>query len=177
MISVPKVRMVYSFTACLIRIENPHLYKYVSILEVLSRKSNCFLFSLPYKKSFMQLIHYCSLSSTRFDSKRQKVRQQKHGNYIIPATTWQQVNFESKIGLGIITITGCFSGRSKIGNCQQSYGLPSVANGLSHGLKIARPLSIFTPVCGLVPPFQVLVTRRKVRQQKLSDFSGRGTRT
>ena len=40
----------------------------------------------------MQLIHYCSLSSTRFDSKRQKVRQQKRGNYIIPATTWQQVN-------------------------------------------------------------------------------------
>ena len=27
--------------------------------------------------------------------------------------------------------------------------------GLSHGLKIARQLSIFTPVCGLVPPFRV----------------------
>ena len=44
-----------------------------------------------------------------------------------------------------------------IDNCQQSYGLPSVVNGLSHGLKIARQLSIFAPVCGLVPPFQVLV--------------------
>ena len=30
-----------------------------------------------------------------------------------------------------------------IDNCQQSYGLPSVANGLSHGLKIARQLSFF----------------------------------
>ena len=45
--------------------------------------------------------------------------------------------------------------RGMIDNCQQSYGLPSVADGLSHGLKIARPLSIFAPVCGLVPPFQV----------------------
>ena len=39
----------------------------------------------------------------------------------------------------------------KIDICQQAYGLPSVVNGLSHGLKIARQLSIFAPVCGLVP--------------------------
>jgi hypothetical protein len=36
-----------------------------------------------------------------------------------------------------------------------------VANGLSHGLKIARQLSIFTPVCGLVPPFQVPFPSKK----------------
>ena len=38
---------------------------------------------------------------------------------------------------------------------QQPYRLPSTIHGLSHGLKIARLLAIFTPVCGLVPPFQV----------------------
>ena len=42
----------------------------------------------------------------------------------------------------------------RMDNSQQSYGLPSVVHGLSHGLKIARQLSIFTPVYGLVPPFQ-----------------------
>ena len=35
------------------------------------------------------------------------------------------------------------------------YGLRPETKGLSHGLKIARQLSIFTPVCGPVPPFQV----------------------
>ena len=33
--------------------------------------------------------------------------------------------------------------------------LRSQNDGLSHGLKIARQLSIFTPVCALVPPFRV----------------------
>ncbi len=33
--------------------------------------------------------------------------------------------------------------------------LRSQNDGLSHGLKIARQLSIFAPVCGLVPPFRV----------------------
>ena len=37
----------------------------------------------------------------------------------------------------------------------QSRGLRSHIHGLSHGLKIARSLSIFTPVCGLVSPFRV----------------------
>ncbi len=32
----------------------------------------------------------------------------------------------------------------------------SQGNGFSHGLKIARLLSIFTPVCALVPPFRIL---------------------
>jgi len=31
----------------------------------------------------------------------------------------------------------------------------SAVHGLSHGLKTARPLSIFAPACALVPPFQV----------------------
>ena len=44
---------------------------------------------------------------------------------------------------------------------QQSYGLPSAVHGLSHGLKIARQLSIFTPVCALVSAFQVLCMQRK----------------
>ena len=43
-----------------------------------------------------------------------------------------------------------------MGHCQQSYRLPSMTHGLSHGLKIARQLSIFAPVGALVPPFQVL---------------------
>ena len=34
-------------------------------------------------------------------------------------------------------------------------GMPSFLHGLSHGLKIARPLSIFAPVCALVSPFRV----------------------
>ena len=38
---------------------------------------------------------------------------------------------------------------------QHPYGMPSFFYGLSHGLKIARQLSIFTPVCALVPPFRV----------------------
>jgi len=37
------------------------------------------------------------------------------------------------------------------------YRVRSAVHGLSHGLKIARQLSIFAPVCALVPPFQVLV--------------------
>ena len=54
-----------------------------------------------------------------------------------------------------------FFGRGTIGNCQQSYGSPSVANGLSHGLKIAQRFAIFTPVYTLVPPFQVLASAKK----------------
>ena len=46
--------------------------------------------------------------------------------------------------------------RDMIDNRQQSCRLPSVINGLSHGLKIAQRFAIFTPVCALVPPFQVL---------------------
>ena len=37
---------------------------------------------------------------------------------------------------------------------------PSI-KGLSHGLKIARQLSIFTPACGLVPPFRVRPEHQK----------------
>ena len=40
-------------------------------------------------------------------------------------------------------------------------GMPSFLHGLSHGLKIARQLSIFAPVCALVPPFQVLCICQK----------------
>jgi len=40
-------------------------------------------------------------------------------------------------------------------------GVQSEIYGLSHGLKIARQLSIFTPVCGLVPPFQVPPEHKK----------------
>jgi len=41
------------------------------------------------------------------------------------------------------------------------YWVRSDVHGLSHGLKIARQLSIFTPVCALVPPFQVRVSAKK----------------
>jgi len=40
-------------------------------------------------------------------------------------------------------------------SCLHPYRMHSAVHGLSHGLKIARPLSIFTPVCAPVPPFQV----------------------
>ena len=43
-------------------------------------------------------------------------------------------------------------------------------HGLSHGLKIARQLSIFTPVCDWCRPFKS-VPIKKVQQQKLLDFS------
>ena len=42
-----------------------------------------------------------------------------------------------------------------------AYRLRSQNDGLSHGLKIARQLSIFTPACGLAPPFQVLASAKK----------------
>ena len=40
----------------------------------------------------------------------------------------------------------------------------SACYGLSHGLKIARQLSIFAPVCGLVPPFRVPSGAKKIRE-------------
>ena len=49
--------------------------------------------------------------------------------------------------------------------CHQAYGLPSSIHGLSHGLKIARPLSIFAqPLAG--PPFRVLFFRRTNKKQE-----------
>ena len=42
-------------------------------------------------------------------------------------------------------------------------GAQSEIYGLSHGLKSARQLSIFTPVCGLVSPFQVPPRHKKYR--------------
>ena len=41
------------------------------------------------------------------------------------------------------------------------YRVRSDIHGLSHGLKIAQRFAIFAPVCGLVPPFQVLRTYQK----------------
>ena len=51
--------------------------------------------------------------------------------------------------------------------------------GLSHGLKIARPLSILAPVYALVPLFRVPLTAKNKREQKLSLIFGtpEGTRT
>ena len=40
-------------------------------------------------------------------------------------------------------------------------------NGFSHGLKIARPLSIFTPVRALVPPFRILSHPLPIRKATL----------
>jgi hypothetical protein len=54
----------------------------------------------------------------------------------------------------------CISAKQIVGR-QQPYRLPSTIHGLSHGLKIARLLAIFTPVCGLVPPFQVRFCQKK----------------
>ena len=58
----------------------------------------------------------------------------------------------------------------RMDNSQQSYGLPSVVHGLSHGLKIARQLSIFAPVCGLVPPFQVRAQSKKSNTERCWTF-------
>ena len=55
-------------------------------------------------------------------------------------------------------------------DCQQAYGLPSAIHGLSHGLKIARQLSIFAPVCALVPPFQVLCPTEKSDSKSYRTF-------
>ena len=38
--------------------------------------------------------------------------------------------------------------------CQQPYRLQPLLHGLSHGLKSVHR-TLFTPVCGLVPPFRV----------------------
>jgi hypothetical protein len=54
----------------------------------------------------------------------------------------------------------CISAKQMDGR-QQPYRLPSTIHGLSHGLKIARLLAIFAPVCGLVPPFQVRFCQKK----------------
>ena len=47
------------------------------------------------------------------------------------------------------------SSENKIEESQHPLRDASFFYGLSHGLKIARQLSIFTPVCALVPPFRV----------------------
>ena len=44
------------------------------------------------------------------------------------------------------------------------YQMHPVINGFSHGLKIARQLSIFAPVYALVPPFRIpRLCKRKIR--------------
>ena len=53
---------------------------------------------------------------------------------------------------------------TKMEQCQQPYRLPSLLHGLSHGLKIARQLSIFAPVCALVPPFRVHPSYKKFQR-------------
>ena len=45
--------------------------------------------------------------------------------------------------------------RKKIEESQHPLQDAAFFYGLSRGLKIARQLSIFTPVCPLVPPFRV----------------------
>ena len=70
--------------------------------------------------------------------------------------------------------------KNKIEESQHPYGMPSFFYGLSHGLKIARPLSIFTPVCALVPPFRVPFFRCTKKEEAFSLlFFGtpEGTRT
>ncbi|MBE6920835.1 MAG: hypothetical protein E7468_04645 [Ruminococcaceae bacterium] len=51
--------------------------------------------------------------------------------------------------------------KSIIARNQHPYRMPLAGYGLFHGLKIARQLSIFTPVCALVPPFRVLPNKIK----------------
>ena len=46
----------------------------------------------------------------------------------------------------------------------------SHGHGFSHGLKIARPLSIFTPVCGLVPPFRIPIRWQKEKPHRMVWF-------
>ena len=49
--------------------------------------------------------------------------------------------------------------------CQQAYCLPSPIHGLSHGLKIARQLSIFAqPLAG--PPFRAQFFRRTKKEER-----------
>ena len=45
-------------------------------------------------------------------------------------------------------------------------------HGLSHGLKIARQLSIFTPVRPLVPPFQVRACQKRPHLSVWSFLAG-----
>ena len=47
-----------------------------------------------------------------------------------------------------------FSTEGKFSFHLHPYRMRPKTEGLSHGLKIARQLSIFTPVCGLVPSFR-----------------------
>jgi len=56
--------------------------------------------------------------------------------------------------------TGKNQGRHQFKLHPHPYRMRLQFEGLSHGLKIARPLSIFTPVCALVPPFRVPPARR-----------------
>ena len=51
---------------------------------------------------------------------------------------------------------------SIIGEIQHPIRDANFSNGLSHGLKIARQLSIFTPVCALVSPFRVPRCMQKI---------------
>ena len=44
---------------------------------------------------------------------------------------------------------------TKMDSCKQPYRLSPTVHGLSHGLKSVHR-TLFTPVCALVPPFQVL---------------------
>ena len=52
----------------------------------------------------------------------------------------------------------------------RSYGSRPDIHGLSHGLKIARQLSIFTPVCGLVPPFRIPIRWQKEKPHRMVWF-------
>ena len=59
--------------------------------------------------------------------------------------------------MGLVCILPCiYYNRSDF----TAYRLRSQNDGLSHGLKIARQLSIFTPVCALVSPFRVPPAQR-----------------
>ena len=50
---------------------------------------------------------------------------------------------------------------SQIGRLSHPYRMRPATNGFSHGLKIARPLSIFAPVCELVPPFRIPIRAKR----------------
>ena len=74
------------------------------------------------------------------------------------------------------------SSENKIEESQHPLRDASFFYGLSHGLKIARQLSIFTPVCALVPPFRARFfhrTNKKERAKGSLFFIGtpKGTRT
>ncbi len=58
--------------------------------------------------------------------------------------------------------------KNKIEESQHPLQDASFSYGLSHGLKIARQLSIFAPVCALVSPFRVPLVAKNKREQKLS---------